>query len=198
MKSTDKGRNLYEVLNVSPQAKPEEIKRAFRKGAFQWHPDRNPGDEEAEERFKRINEAHRVLGDERSRRLYDLHLADGRSPFGFSGRSGRSDGAFGRCRGARAGGCRRRRYASSMGGFFGDFSESFGGRSFFGLSEDVILKLSPQEAARGCERTIYVQRGSDRSGLLLAIPAGMEDGTLLRVVMEEPQLGEILLRIQIR
>jgi len=215
MKSTDKSRDLYEVLNVSPQAKPEEIKRAFRTGALRWHPDRNPGDEAAEERFKRINEAYRVLGEERSRRLYDLHLADGRSPRGFSSRAGRSDGTFGRhqdpftprgrwrtdlggCRRARAGGCRRRRYASSRAGLFGDFAELFGARSFLGLAEDVILELSPQEAAGGCERTVYVQHGSHRSAFLLSIPAGVEEGTLLRVVTEGPQGGEIFLRVQIR
>ena len=84
-----------------------------------------------------------------------------------------------------------------MGAFFEDFSEFFGVRSLFDPSEEVILKLSPQEAARGCERTIYVQHGSRRSGLLLSIPAGVEEGTVLRIVAEELQPREILLRIQI-
>jgi len=185
---------------VSPQAEPEEIKRAFRKGAFQWHPDRNPGDVGAEERFKQINEAYRVLGDEKTRGLYDRHLANGGSPFGFSDRAGRWNGPFGggqgpfapRGRGGRGfggcgrgGGCGRRRYASSMDASFGFF-------------EDVTLKVSRQEAASGCERTIYVQSGADRAGLSFKIPAGIENGTLLRLVMEEPQAGEILLRIQVR
>jgi len=68
----------------------------------------------------------------------------------------------------------------------------------FGFFEDVTLKLSRQEAASGCERTIYVQSGTDRAGLSFKIPAGIESGTLLRLVMEEPQAREILLRIQVR
>ena len=202
MKSTDKGKNHYEVLNVSPQAEAEEVKRAFRKGAFQWHPDRNPDDVGAEERFKQINEAYRVLGDEQTRRLYDRHLANGGSSFEFSDRAGRWNGpfgggqgpfasrgmggrGFGGCGRGRGGGCGRRRYASSMDASFGFF-------------EDVTLKLSRQEAASGCERTIYVQSGTDRAGLSFKIPAGIENGTLLRVVTEAPQRREILLRVQIR
>ncbi len=200
---------------MSPQAEPGEIKRAFRKGAFQWHPDRNPGDVGAEERFKQINEAYRVLGDEQTRGLYDRHLANGGSPFGFSDRAGRwngpfgggqgpfaprggGEGGFGGCGRGRGGGCGRRRYASSMDAFFGRSSDPFEAGSFFGVSEDATLDLSRQEALSGCERTIYVQSGPDRTGLLLRIPAGIENGTLLRVVTGEPHAREILLRVQIR
>ena len=70
--------------------------------------------------------------------------------------------------------------------------------TFFGFSEGATLKLSREEAASGCERTIYVQSGPDRTGLSFKIPAGIENGTLLRLVMEEPQAREILLRIQVR
>ena len=202
MKSTDRGKNHYEVLNVSPRAEAEAIKRAFRKGAFQWHPDRNPGDVGAEERFKQINEAYRVLGDEQTRRLYDRHLAKGGSPFEFSDRAGRWNGpfgagqdpfasrgmggrGFGRCGRGRGGGCGRRRYASSM-------------DSFFGFSGGATLKLSREEASNGCERTIYVRSGPDHAGLSFKIPAGIEDGTLLRLVTEGPQAREILLRVQVR
>lgn len=202
MKSTDRGKNHYEVLNVSPQAEAEEIKRAFRTGAFQWHPDRNPDDVGAEERFKQINEAYRVLGDEQTRRLYDRHLANGGSPLGFSDRPGRWNGpfgggqgpfasrgmggrGFGGCGRGRGGGCGRRRYASSM-------------DTFFGFSEGATLKLSREEAASGCERTIYVQSGPDRTDLSFKIPAGIENGTLLRLVTEEPEAREILLRVQIQ
>jgi molecular chaperone DnaJ len=70
----------YEVLGVSKNATEDEIKKAYRKLALQYHPDRNPGDQEAEAKFKEINEAHGVLSDPNKRRSYDR--------FGMRDRSG--------------------------------------------------------------------------------------------------------------
>lgn len=64
--------NYYEVLGVSKNASADEIKKAYRTLAFKYHPDRNPGDSVAEEKFKQINAAYDVLGDESKRRNYDL------------------------------------------------------------------------------------------------------------------------------
>jgi molecular chaperone DnaJ len=64
-------RCYYETLGVSRNAKPEELKKAFRAHAMKWHPDRNPGNKEAEQRFKEINEAYDVLKDEAKRAAYD-------------------------------------------------------------------------------------------------------------------------------
>lgn len=64
-------RDYYQILGVSPQAPPEEIKQGFRRLAFRYHPDRNPGDTIAEDRFKDINEAHEILSDEGRRSQYD-------------------------------------------------------------------------------------------------------------------------------
>lgn len=64
--------NYYDILGVSKTATADEIKKAYRKLAFQYHPDRNPGDASAEEKFKQINAAYDVLGDETKRRQYDL------------------------------------------------------------------------------------------------------------------------------
>lgn len=76
--------DYYEILGVSRDATPEEIKRAYRRLARQHHPDVNQGDQEAEERFKQLGEAYAVLSDPEARRRYDLYGAGGPSDFGFS------------------------------------------------------------------------------------------------------------------
>lgn len=83
------GRNdYYAILGVSPEASPEEIKKAFRKLALETHPDRNPGDPAAEERFKKINEAYGVLSDPEKRAEYDRYRAMGFQSGGAYGPSG--------------------------------------------------------------------------------------------------------------
>ena len=69
--------DLYKILNVEKNASAEEIKKAYRNLAFKFHPDRNPGDKFAEEKFKKINEAYSVLGDETKRRQYDQYNMNG-------------------------------------------------------------------------------------------------------------------------
>lgn len=64
--------NYYDVLGVQKNASSDEIKKAYRSLAFKYHPDRNPGDKTAEEKFKEINTAYDILGDETKRRNYDL------------------------------------------------------------------------------------------------------------------------------
>src|SRR3989338_5433765 len=68
--------DYYEALGLSRSASQEEIKKAYRKSALKYHPDRNPGDKEAEKQFKRISEAYEVLSDDKKRQLYDQYGAD--------------------------------------------------------------------------------------------------------------------------
>ena len=63
--------DYYEILGVAKTATPEEIKKAYRKAALKYHPDRNPGDKEAEEKFKEAARAYEVLRDEQKRARYD-------------------------------------------------------------------------------------------------------------------------------
>jgi molecular chaperone DnaJ len=73
-------RDYYEVLGVSKTATDAEIKKAYRKLAMKYHPDYNPGDKEAEEKFKEINEANEVLSDPKKRQLYDQYGFAGVDP----------------------------------------------------------------------------------------------------------------------
>ena len=147
-------RDYYEVLGVEKNAGADEIKKAYRKAAMKYHPDRNPGDKEAEEKFKEVGEAYEVLSDEQKRSRYDQ--------FGFAG----VDPNYGA--GAGAGG-----YGYGGGGFsgFGDFgdifSEFFGGGASTRSSantprrgENVMahLELTFEEAAFGCEKEVSAQR----------------------------------------
>ena len=78
-------KDYYQILSVSRTATAEEIKKAYRKLALKYHPDRNPGDREAEERFKEAAEAYEVLRDPEKRRLYDAYGHDGLKQSGFQG-----------------------------------------------------------------------------------------------------------------
>ena len=78
-------RDYYEVLGVSKTATDAEIKKAYRKLAMKYHPDYNPGDKEAEEKFKEINEANEVLSDPKKRQLYDQYGEEGLSGGGPGG-----------------------------------------------------------------------------------------------------------------
>lgn len=72
-----KGKDYYAILGVGRDAGADELKKAYRKLAMQYHPDRNKGDKAAEERFKQINEAYAVLSDEKKRKEYDTFGAEG-------------------------------------------------------------------------------------------------------------------------
>lgn len=135
--------DYYQILGVSREATEEEVKKAYRKLAFKYHPDRNPGDNEAEEKFKEAAEAYEVLRDPEKRQLYDRFGHDGLRGSGFSGFSGFED------------------IFSSFGDIFGDFF-GFGTRSRSrtrarkGADLRYDLRVSFQDAAFGEETEIEV------------------------------------------
>ena len=149
-------RDYYEVLGVDKQASEDEIKKAYRKIAIKYHPDRNPGDKEAEEKFKEAAEAYEVLHDPQKRQQYDQ--------FGFNGPQGGFGGGFG-------GGA-----SMDMNDIFSMFGDIFGGHGGFsgfgggfggggaqpqqyqGRDLRVQAKLTLQEAFTGCTKKFKIRK----------------------------------------
>src|SRR5512143_715849 len=84
-------KNYYSILGVPKDATEDQIKKSYRKIAMQYHPDRNPGDKEAEEKFKVASEAYEVLRDSEKRRIYDRYGVEGLKGTGFTGFRGFED-----------------------------------------------------------------------------------------------------------
>lgn len=144
-------RDYYEVLGVAKNADAAEIKKAYRKLALQYHPDKNPGNKEAEEKFKEAAEAYDVLSNEEKRRRYDQ--------FGHAGMGGGA-GGFG------GGGMSMEDIFSHFGDIFGSFGGfgGFGGggraarRVNRGTNLRVKVKLTLEEVATGVEKKIKVKK----------------------------------------
>lgn len=150
-------RDYYEVLGVAKGSAKDEVKKAYRKVAMQYHPDRNPGDKGAEEKFKEAAEAYEVLSDDEKRAQYDR--------FGHAGLNGNGRGGFG-------GG------AQNMDDIFSQFGDIFGGDDVFGnffgggrrggggqrsrgvrgSNLRIKLKLNYEEIAKGASKQIKVKK----------------------------------------
>lgn len=136
-------RDYYEVLGVSKTVSPQELKQAYRKLALQYHPDRNPGNQDAEEKFKEASEAYEVLSDAEKRQRYDRfgHGANGFEGFGQGFTGVNLNDIFGDLFGEIFGGARQKR----------------GGRSR-GSDLRYNLEISFEEAAFGCEVQVKIPK----------------------------------------
>ena len=148
-------RDYYEVLGVGKQASDDEIKKAYRKIAIKYHPDRNPGNKEAEEKFKEAAEAYDVLRDPQKRQQYDQ--------FGFNGPQGGFGGGFG------GGSMNMDDIFSMFGDIFGGHGGGFGGfggfggggaqtRQYQGSDLRVKVKLTLQEIATGVTKKFKIHK----------------------------------------
>lgn len=177
-------RDFYEVLGVPKTATDAEIKKAYRTLAKKYHPDTNPGDEAAAEKFKEASEAYDILSDPEKRKMYDqfgMAAFDGTGAAGggpFGGGDFHFEGAdfsdvFGDIFGSFFGGGRGQR------GGFGGFGQGYNAR---GRDMEASITIEFDEAIYGCQRTL-TQSGARGSGQPIAvnIPAGIDNGGVVRI-----------------
>lgn len=151
--------DYYEILEISRTADKESIKKAYRKLALQFHPDRNQGDSEAESKFKLINEAYQVLSDDEKRAVYDRYGRDGLKSGGFSF----DDFDLGDI------------FSSFFGGGFGNMGKRRGSQDAYDANLGVLLNLSFKEAVFGCTKSV---KFSYKSACKVCKGSGSKDGAL--------------------
>jgi curved DNA-binding protein len=207
-------KDYYKVLGVSKGASDKEIKSAYRKLAQRYHPDKNPGDKKAEEKFKEINEAYQVLGDPQKRAKYDRLGAS----YAQWERAGRPGGGFdfSQWMGGMGGGGTRVEYRDlndlfgGAGGFSDFFNSIFGGgfgegagraaaRRARGEDLEQPIEITLEEAYQGTTRAL--SKGARR--LEVKIPPGARTGTKIRVAGEGApsftgQQGDLFLVVTVR
>ena len=192
-------RDYYKILGINRHANEQEIKKAYRSLVLICHPDRNPGNREAEEKFKEITEAYEILSNREKRDEYNLYNAlrhgEERNEFVFAPRFHRAKSDLSRGyfrRGKRGGRGRRCRMARS----FLD-EDSFPRWNRRGQQTELLcdLPLTASEALAGTEKeiSIKVPRGIQR--FRIGLPPGLQDGTVLHI--EDLNGGKVNLWIRV-
>lgn len=210
-----KYKDYYEILGVSKNATNSDIKKAYKKLAKKYHPDLNPGDKAAEEKFKEINEAYEVLGDEEKRKKYDTF---GQS-YSFQNGADFDPSQFG------FGNGRYQYYSTGNASNFSDFFNMFFGgqggsrESAFDLGsifsnrrnksvkgEDIEseIEISLQEAYEGTSKTISINASGTTKTISIKVPAGILPGKKIKIKGQGGKgpkggkNGDLLLKVKIR
>lgn len=209
-----KYKDYYETLGVTRSADEKEIKAAYRKLARQYHPDANPGDKSAEEKFKEISEAYEVLKDPDKRKRYDMlgsnwkNGADFTPPPGFGGFTF----DFGNFSEFSRGSAFSDFFETLFGQHFGPPTDSMGPRGFGtprttrGQDSEAEIELTIEEVSQGTTRNIHVSgpTTSKPKTLQVKIPPGVREGSKVRVPGEGgPSLsggapGDLFLKVKIK
>jgi len=201
-------KDYYQILGVARSASADEIRSAYRKLALKYHPDRNPGDKQAEEKFKEMNEAYQVLSDPQKRGRYDQlgsaysnYERSGGQPGGFDwgqwanrgsgGQQVNFDDLFG---GAGGGGFSD--FFSAIFGGMGGMSGMAGGdgRTRRAPHYEQPVSISLQEAYEGATRLL--ETGGRR--VQIKIPAGAKPGTKVRVTGGAPDGSDLYLKVEVQ
>ena len=201
--SPEVARDLYEILGVKRGAPPDEIKKAYRGLAKRWHPDRNAGNKQAEERFKEVSVAYEVLSDPGKRARDDEFRIEGLAA-GFDPDRARTGGR----RGRRGGGGESFEFETDGAGFdLNDlFAQMFGGgrgvtfRTSRGADMETFVEVDLPDALRGGEVTLQKEGGR----IAVRIPPYIEDGAVLRVAGQGARAprggtpGDLHVRVRVR
>ena len=186
------GKDYYKILGVEKTTSADEIKKAYRKLAFKYHPDQNKDDKAAEEKFKDISEAYAVLSDVEKRRQYDQFGADAFNnnysredifrntdfnsilrEFGFGGAGGISGRIFSNQAGSSG-------FSFNSGSH--QFGDAFNQRHIIqGESLSYTLELNLEDISKNTEKTISYRIGDKQESVSIKIPAGISDGKRLRL-----------------
>lgn len=178
-------RDYYEILGVGKSATPEEVKKAYRKVAIQYHPDKNPGNKEAEEKFKEAAEAYEVLSDADKRAQYDRFGHSRAGAGGYGGHTMNMDDIFSQFGDIFGGG------GSPFESFFGGGSARGGRRQRKGTNLRIKLKLTLDEIANGVEKKIKVHRLARAEGVTFkTCPTCQGTGQIRKVV--NTMLGQMV------
>lgn len=210
-------RDYYETLGIGKNASQDEIKKAYRKLAKKYHPDTHPGDKKAEEKFKEVNEAYEVLGDEAKRKKYDQFGKESQFSNGYN--FDPSQFGFGK-------NVRYEYHTGGNNGFSDFFNMFFGGGGFdtddlFGRAagrgrrysqnyaingedSEAVIEITPEEGFLGTEKKISLRTEAGEKTISFKIPAGIKQGERVKLAgqgspgINGGRSGDLYLKVSFR